>query len=79
MAGNPRIDELRKKLDKEPGSRLFAQLAEELRKDGDLEDAIRVAREPRLAGTSWRVGISPPFPAGVPALGLPNNLRHNQG
>jgi len=45
VAGNPRIDELRKKLDKEPGSRLFAQLAEELRKDGDLEDAIRVARE----------------------------------
>ena len=45
MAGNPRIDELRRKLDKEPGSRLFAQLAEELRKDGDLEDAIQVARE----------------------------------
>jgi hypothetical protein len=45
VAGNPRIDELRKKLDKEPGSRLFAQLAEELRKDGDLEDAIGVARE----------------------------------
>ena len=45
MAGNPRIDELRKKLDKEPGSRLFAQLAEELRKDGDFEDAISVARE----------------------------------
>ena len=45
MAGNPRIDELRRKLDKEPGSRLFAQLAEELRKDGDLEDAIHVARE----------------------------------
>ena len=45
MAGNPRIDELRKKLDKEPGSRLFAQLAEELRKDGDLEEAIQVARE----------------------------------
>jgi len=45
VAGNPRIDELRKKLDKEPGSRLFAQLAEELRKDGDLEEAIQVARE----------------------------------
>src|SRR6185503_3434944 len=45
VAGNPRIDELRRKLDKEPGSRLFAQLAEELRKDGDLEDAIQVARE----------------------------------
>jgi tetratricopeptide (TPR) repeat protein len=45
VAGNPRIDELRKKLEKEPGSRLFAQLAEELRKDGEYEDAIRVARE----------------------------------
>ena len=45
MAGNPRIDDLRKRLEKDPGSRLFAQLAEELRKDGDLEDAIRVARE----------------------------------
>ena len=45
MAGNPRIDDLRKRLEKEPGSRLFAQLAEELRKDGELEEAIRVARE----------------------------------
>ena len=45
MAGNPRIDDLRKRLDKDPGSRLFAQLAEELRKDGELEDAIRVSRE----------------------------------
>lgn len=42
---NPRIDELRKRLEKEPGSRLFAQLAEELRKDGDLEEAISVCRE----------------------------------
>jgi Tetratricopeptide repeat len=45
VAGNPRVDELRKKLDKEPGSRLFAQLAEELRKDGEFEEAIGVARE----------------------------------
>ena len=45
MADNPRIDELRKRLEREPGSRLFAQLAEELRKDGDLADAIRVCRE----------------------------------
>lgn len=44
MAENTRIDELRKRLDKEPGSRLFAQLAEELRKEGELSDAIRVAR-----------------------------------
>jgi len=45
VASNPRIDDLRKRLEKEPGSRLFAQLAEELRKDGDLEEAISVSRE----------------------------------
>jgi tetratricopeptide (TPR) repeat protein len=42
---NPRIDELRKRLEREPGSRLFAQLAEELRKGGELAEAIRVCRE----------------------------------
>lgn len=40
-----RIDELRKRLDKEPGSRLFAQLAEELRKTGELAEAIQVSRQ----------------------------------
>jgi tetratricopeptide (TPR) repeat protein len=45
VASNPRIDDLRRRLEKDPGSRLFAQLAEELRKDGDLEEAIRVSRE----------------------------------
>jgi tetratricopeptide (TPR) repeat protein len=45
LAANPRIDELRKKLQAEPGSRLFAQLAEELRKSGDLAGAIAVARD----------------------------------
>ena len=44
MASNPRIDDLRKRLEKEPNSRLFAQLAEELRKDGEFEEAIRIAR-----------------------------------
>jgi tetratricopeptide (TPR) repeat protein len=44
VADNTRIDDLRRRLDKEPGSRLFAQLAEELRKEGELSDAIRVAR-----------------------------------
>ena len=39
-----RIDELRRRLERDPGSRLFAQLAEELRKGGDLVEAIRVAR-----------------------------------
>jgi uncharacterized protein DUF4388/uncharacterized protein DUF4339/tetratricopeptide repeat protein len=43
-AGSSRIEELRKRLEKEPGSRLFAQLAEELRKDGQLEEAIGVCR-----------------------------------
>lgn len=42
---NPRIEELRRRLEKDPASRLFAQLAEELRKEGDLEEAIRVSRE----------------------------------
>jgi hypothetical protein len=40
-----RIDELRRRLDRDPGSRLFAQLAEEYRKAGNHADAIRVARE----------------------------------
>jgi tetratricopeptide (TPR) repeat protein len=39
-----RIDELRRRLERDPGSRLFAQLAEELRKAGDLAEAVRVAR-----------------------------------
>jgi tetratricopeptide (TPR) repeat protein len=39
-----RIDELRRRLERDPGSRLFAQLAEEYRKAGQHADAIRVAR-----------------------------------
>ena len=39
-----RIDELRRRLERDPGSRLFAQLAEELRKAGEFEEAIGVAR-----------------------------------
>lgn len=45
MASNARIDDLRKRLEKDPGSRLFAQLAEELRKAGELAEAIGVSRE----------------------------------
>ncbi len=44
MAENPRIEELRRRLGREPGSRLFAQLAEELRKEGNQAEAIQVAR-----------------------------------
>jgi tetratricopeptide (TPR) repeat protein len=58
---NPRIDDLRKKLDKEPASRLFAQLAEELRKDGDLAEAIRVARQ--------GLGHHPNYPSARMTLG----------
>jgi tetratricopeptide (TPR) repeat protein len=39
-----RIDELRRRLERDPGSRLFAQLAEEYRKAGDHAEAVRVAR-----------------------------------
>lgn len=39
-----RIDELRRRLERDPGSRLFAQLAEEHRKAGAFAEAVRVAR-----------------------------------
>jgi tetratricopeptide (TPR) repeat protein len=45
VAQNARIDELRKKLEREPGSPLFAQYAEELRRAGELGEAIRICRE----------------------------------
>ena len=45
MDDTPRIADLRKKIEKDPASRLFAQLAEELRKDGRFEEAIAVARK----------------------------------
>jgi tetratricopeptide (TPR) repeat protein len=45
VASSPRIDELRRRLERDPESRLFAQLAEELRKAGELEEAIAVTRE----------------------------------
>jgi len=45
VAESPRIDELRRRLEREPGSRIFAQLAEELRKVGQLPESIRVARQ----------------------------------
>lgn len=44
MDENHRTAELRRKLEKDPASRLFGQLAEELRKDGRHDEAIEVAR-----------------------------------
>jgi tetratricopeptide (TPR) repeat protein len=56
-----RIDELRRRVARDPGSRLFAQLAEEERKAGDLGEAIRVAR----AG----LAVHPAYPAALLTLG----------
>ena len=56
-----RIDELRRRLERDPGSRLFAQLAEEYRKAGDRGEAIRVAR----AG----LALHPTYPSARLTLG----------
>jgi predicted Zn-dependent protease len=39
-----RIDDLRRRVDRDPASIAFAQLAEEYRRNGDHEEAVRVAR-----------------------------------
>ena len=44
MADHPRIEELRRRVRKDPASIAFAQLAEELRRVGDFEEAVRVCR-----------------------------------
>ena len=49
MTNNPRIDELRRRIEKEPASIAFAQLAEEYRRAGHYEEAVQVCRS-GLAG-----------------------------
>ena len=44
MADNPRIEELRRRVQKDPASIAFAQLAEEYRRAGSNEDAIQICR-----------------------------------
>lgn len=44
MPENPRIEELRRRVQKDPASIAFAQLAEEHRRAGDYDEAIRVSR-----------------------------------
>lgn len=44
MADSPRIEELRRRIDNDPASILFAQLADELRRAGHLDEAVRVSR-----------------------------------
>lgn len=44
MADNPRIEELRRRIHKDPASIAFAQLAEEHRRGGNYEEAIAACR-----------------------------------
>ena len=44
MGDNPRIEDLRRRIQQDPASIAFAQLAEEHRRAGDFEEAVRVCR-----------------------------------
>jgi tetratricopeptide (TPR) repeat protein len=44
VAENPRIEELRRRVQKDPASIAFAQLAEEYRRSGNYEEAIAICR-----------------------------------
>jgi tetratricopeptide (TPR) repeat protein len=44
VADNSRIEELRRRIQKDPASIAFAQLAEEHRRAGQLDEAVRVCR-----------------------------------
>jgi len=45
VSDNPRIDALRRRIEKDPSSIAFAQLAEEYRRSGDFNEAVKVCRE----------------------------------
>lgn len=45
MADLDRLDDLRRRVQKDPASLVFAQLAEEYRRAGRYEDAIRICRD----------------------------------
>jgi tetratricopeptide (TPR) repeat protein len=45
MSENRRIDELRRRLDKDPSSIAFAQLAEEYRRMGEYVEAVKICRD----------------------------------
>jgi tetratricopeptide (TPR) repeat protein len=44
VGDNPRIEDLRRRIQQDPASIAFAQLAEEHRRAGDYEEAVRVCR-----------------------------------
>lgn len=56
VADNPRIEELRGRVKSDPASIAFAQLAEEYRRSGDFQEAIRICRAcpPAAAGHRQR-------------------------
>src|SRR5262245_47604110 len=43
MGDNPRIEDLRRRVQKDPASIAFAQLAEELRRSGELQEAVNAS------------------------------------
>ena len=45
MSENRRIDELRRRMDKDPSSIAFAQLAEEYRRMGEYVEAVKICRD----------------------------------
>jgi len=45
MSNNPRIEALRRRVERDPASIAFAQLAEEYRRAGDCQQAITICRE----------------------------------
>src|SRR5689334_10010858 len=45
MSQNPRIAELRRRIEKDPASIAFAQLAEEYRRSGEYEQAVTICRD----------------------------------
>jgi len=45
MTDNPRIAELRRRVERDPSSIAFAQLAEEYRRIGDYKEAVKTCRE----------------------------------
>lgn len=53
MSDNPRIEELRRRVQKDPASIAFAQLAEEFRRAGEYHEAVRVCRTGLAAHPSY--------------------------
>ncbi len=56
MADESRIDDLRRRVQKDPASIAFAQLAEECRRAGRFDEAVEVCR----AGLDSILDTSPP-------------------